>query len=250
MKPILSALALVSTALLAACDPFGAPFEGLPAKPLLKKSFADTAVRKQLDAVGAVRVLLSCDAKTKTVSGKFNFWAMDGRKPVTVAGSTPCTEEGALFVWEDPKSVYARENYNVDLIEQELQALLTKGAISPMVFNPDHEAAAREIEHSFRGAIQARGLRHADFTCEKNGEGYHYVFFGARREVVRGTLKTQCAKAHQNFSVGWRDSVMMSEAEREAKPELRVRDFNGVALGTIVTAFGELIGDGLPQSKF
>lgn len=251
---ILSALAITSIALLSGCNLFPSPTEGLPEKPLLQKSFRGTPVREQLDAVGAVRVVLRCEKETMTVSGIFDFWALDGRKPVTVAGKTACTEPGALFVWREPNLVYARENYKTDLIEREVQGLLKTGGIRPMVTHRDNEAVARAIEHSLPAVVQPRPVLRAEFTCDKPGDGYRYVAstLNGGQHVESGVLKTRCPEAHQNFVVASRiiDPMTEDDDELKTKPVLRVQDFNAVSPETILTAFGEYVGDGVPKSKF
>jgi hypothetical protein len=198
--------------------------------------------------VGAARVLLRCEKDTMTVSGTFDFWDLDGRAPVTVAGTTPCTDPGALFVWREPNLVYARENYKTDLVAREIQGLLTRGSVRPMVSHGDNIAVARAIEQSYRSVIQGHGVLRAEFTCGKSGDRYHYVVSGNHRRVDSGELKTRCEQAHQNFVVSWR--ALDPDEEDEGKPVLLVQDFNAVSSETIQTAFGEYLGDGVPQAKF
>lgn len=183
-----------------------------------------------------------------TVSGTFDFWDLDGREPVTVVGATPCTDPGALFVWREPNLVYARENYKMDLVKREIQDLLTRGGIRPMVTHGDNEAVARAIEQSYRSVIQGHGLLRAEFTCGRSGDRYHYVVSGNHQRVDSGDLKTRCEQAHQNFVVSWR--ALDSEEEDDGKPVLLVQDFNAVSSAAIQTAFGEYLGDGVPQAKF
>ena len=228
----------------------------MDSQPALSSAFEKSAAHDQLIKLGVSEVELRCS--WKTLYAKFEFADLDGREPVEVASTTPCTDAGPLVVVKYGYLARARENYSISMVNSEILTLLSKAKIKPAVYDTNTDETERVLSSKFQKAIADSHFNDAAFVCKKAGEPYEYYEdyedyedFAYRSSMRKGTrrLQTKCTAANQNFIVHRAPAADLGQRET-ATPLVYVRDYNAPPVSVIAAVFGEYIQGPQSAPKF
>ena len=238
-KTFIGALMGAAALTLAGCNYFT---DKLTAKPELLAQVNKSEARARMHTLDITSVELTCSADKKVV-GEFEFVYLDGRKPVTVAGETPCAQSGKLARWT-LNELATRADYTAELLTGEVDRLLVKSKLAP----PEGSS----YEHDLGTALMKRyqSVWPADWrtlviSCDSAGEKYDYAVYNDDKKIDSGTLKTTCAGANQNFAAN-----LIPAPTPAANRSLLVRRFNHAQPDALQAAFSELLDGRLPATKF
>lgn len=236
-KTLIGSLMGAAVLALAGCSYFA---EKLTPRPELLAQVDKSETRARMHTLDITSVELLCSADKKVV-GEFTFIYLDGRKPVTVAGDTPCAQPGKLAQWT-LDALATRADYTAELLTGEVDTLLAKSKLVPQPGTKyDHELGTA-IMKRYQTVLPAE-WRTIAFSCNKAGAGYDYVVFGENEKLSSGSLKATCDAANQNFAV----SVIPAPGTDRS---LLVREFNHAQPKALLASFAELLGARLPTTKF
>lgn len=250
MKRLKNVLALglvgALTVSLAGCDlaPSNS-MSNLKSLPVLAQAFAATPTEARLQSLAVTEVELSCDGSTKKVVGRFTFQDLVDHEPFFVTGTTSCQSPGLMLYWTDSNQIYARDNYKVELVAGELDALMTQARLSPNPGTKQNDAVAMELEKKYSSTILSQRLRGVTFKCIRAGYGYEYLASYMKGRNVTGMLSTKCLTEHQHFEVD-----LVPSAEASDSRLLQVHQYNGARDDVMVAAFAEFIEGGVQTSQF
>lgn len=224
---------------LAGCGFFA---EKLTAKPELLAQVNKSEARARMHELDVTSVVLTCSAANKVV-GEFAFVYLDGRKPVTVAGDTPCAQSGKLARWT-LNELATRADYTPDLLTGEVDRLLVYSKLAPPAGNSyDHELGTALMKR-YQTVLPA-DWRTVVVSCDSAGEKYDYAVYNDDKKIDSGTLKTTCSASNQNFAAS-----LIPAQTPAADRSLLVRRFNHAPPAALQDAFAELLDDKLPATKF
>jgi hypothetical protein len=238
-KSLIRCLLGAAVLTLAGCGYFT---EKLTAKPELLELVNKSDARSRMHTLDVTSVELNCSADKKVV-GEFTFVYLDGRKPVTVAGDTPCAQSGKLARWT-LNELATRADYTPELLTGEVDRLLVKSKLTPPAGSSyDHELGTALMKR-YQTVLPA-DWRTIVISCDGAGEKYDYAVYNDDKKIDSGTLKSTCAASNQNFAAS-----LIPAPTPAATRSLLVRRFNHAQPAALQAAFSELLDGRLPATKF
>lgn len=215
--------------------------EKLTAKPELLAQVNKSEARVRMHTLDVTSVELSCSADKKVV-GEFTFVYLAGRKPVLVAGETPCAQTGKLARWT-LNELATRAAYTPELLADEVGRLLVKSKLAAPAGSSYDPELGTALMKRYQTVLPA-DWRTLVISCDGAGDKYDYAVYSEDKKIDSGVLKTTCAAPNQNFAA----SVIA--ASGPASRSLLVRKFNNAQPTALLAAFAELLDDKLPATKF
>lgn len=205
----------------------------LPDNQALQAGLREAGSTSQLYDRSVDVVELICE--DSKVVARFAFEPKDGREQVKVTSGTLCREEGSMLAWHGYR-VRARENYDVALVDAQLKKFIADAGIKKNEHTGYNNELAKKIHQAVASKFSQKENIQLSFTCKEAQSAYKYsVLKSGSPYIPDGTLKTRCAKAHQNFDV-----MLVAEPRPDGSPVI-VEQYNALDDARAIQAVTEYL---------